>query len=122
MFTLRQAARLAEWVTADSGVLTVAAQRARGVEPELAENDPRAQVPPLPAAPEQRIAWLIAEMDAARGMAPISNRADEPAEWHPEDIVDPHATGWQLHEAAVDVSLNSAAALVEAFRRVTAMS
>lgn len=121
VFTLRQAARLAEWVTTDSGVLEFAAGRAAGAEPDLPEDDPRAQVPPLPEDREQRLVWLISEMDAARGMAPLDVDTGEPSDWHPEDIVDPHATDWQLHEAAVESCLNSTAAIVQAFRRVNSM-
>ncbi len=121
-FTLRQAARLATWVTTDSGLLTIAADRARGVEPTgLDEFDPRLGVPALPAKPADRVAWLFAELDAARGTAPVADDDPDKANWHPDDIPDPHVEGWELHELAVATSLASAADVIRALGIVVAM-
>lgn len=84
-FTLRQAARIAAWLTGPGDTLEAAARRASGIGqipgPEVgAENwrlsfdtdDPRAAVPPLPSAkdPEARWQWFVGELDAGRAYAP----------------------------------------------------
>lgn len=76
LFTLRQAALLAERL-----------QRV------LAEGGRPAGSPPLPAEPAERLHWLVAELDAARGAL-----AGEPEE--ALDVVDRH--GPEPHAEVVD--------------------
>ena len=103
-FTIRQAGRLAQWLL-DAGM--VEAARGDGV---YEDGDPRRFVAPLPAG-EQRTAWLVAELDAARGMAPAPAAAGPPpGRWrrrksedelqHPDDVGDPHVLGMDWHGAA----------------------
>jgi hypothetical protein len=119
-FTIRQAARLATWVVGDSGVLAIARRKAKGEDPALEPDDLRAAVPALPAVPTARLEWLVGELDAARGLAPV-NEADDLADWGIDDIGDPHVVGWHLHDEAVASGLAASAAIVAALREVLAM-
>ena len=73
-FTIRQAGRIADWIV-DSGIVAAGRERSgSGQESEAwAEafplGDPRRDVPPLPDDPAARWPWVVAEMDAARGLA-----------------------------------------------------
>ncbi len=110
-FTIVQAGRLAAWLVS-SGMLEAAQERAadpQGWTERFEEGDQRLFVVPLPEAGEQTPAWLVAELDAARGLAPAPAPAepqgrfrrrkggDEP---HPDDIPDPHELGPGWHEPA----------------------
>ena len=71
LYTLRQAATLLEWVIGGSGVLDIARLRAAGGAPDLDPLDPLVQVPALPESLDDQLAWLLDELDAARGTAPV---------------------------------------------------
>lgn len=105
VFTLRQAARLATWIVGDSDILRVACDLAAGRPNPFPAEDPRSLTAPLPATSRARLAWLVAEMDANRGMAPrptFPAPADSVSTtWHEEDVEDPHVAGWPLHEQSV---------------------
>ena len=98
-FTIKQAGRLSDWLRS-AGM--VAAARAPGQYPE---GDPRRFVAPLPTV--GRTDWLVAELDAARGMAPVPvepvavgrrrRRTETP---HVDDIPDPHVLGDEWHPVA----------------------
>ena len=101
-FTIRQAGRLSDWLLS-AGM--VAAARAPGKYPQ---GDPRGLVAPLPTV--GRTDWLVGELDAARGMAPVPaepvvlagrrrRRTETP---HPDDIPDPHVLGDEWHPVARD--------------------
>jgi protein-tyrosine phosphatase len=92
LFTLTQAADLAE---------AVAAHLQRGELPEGA--------PSLPTVPEERLRWLVAEMDAARGV-----RAGLPDE--ADDIPDDH--GQHPHEATLQQVRAAAARIAAAMNTV----
>lgn len=95
-FTLRQGARLAEWVAQHVSAGTVPA----GAEP-------------LPEGMLKRLQWLAEEMDAARGML---------ASWDPQhdDIPDTH--GDDNHTATLDDVASAARSLSESMIVVTAAS
>ena len=61
--------------------------------------------PPMPAADEinARLRWLVAEMDAARGMGSQPTENDSPEAWHPLDVPDPHVIGYQIHTPVVEL-------------------
>lgn len=88
-FTIRQAAPLAEGIA--QGV-------AQGRLPEGAA--------PLPGPPFARLKWLVAEMDAMRGITHLPDTIErEPAgdlSWHALDIPDPHVMGYQIHPMAIE--------------------
>lgn len=118
-FTIAQAGRLAQWLL-DAGIID-AALHPQPFEP----GDPRALVPPMPPAP-QRAGWLIAELDAARGMAPAPQVPEPRRSWwrtrpdgpHPDDIPDPHVLGPQWHEPAAAQLRAALEPLLEVLRRL----
>ena len=79
-FTIRQAGRIADWIV-DSGIVAAGRERsAAGGTTGAAEGpgawaerfpagDPRRDVPALPDDAAARWLWVVAEMDAARGLA-----------------------------------------------------
>lgn len=84
--TILQAGRISNWLL---GVRMVAAGRGRAVEgpdwrSRFPSDDPRGQVSPLSG---NRDAWVLEELDAARGLAGTGV----------DDIEDPHVLGPQLH-------------------------
>lgn len=90
-FTLRQAAAIAA---------AVGGQVAAGGLP--------AGAPPLPGPAADRLRWLVAEVDAGRGLGPPPQghnpvQGDEALRWHPDDVPDPHVVGYQAHAAAVQL-------------------
>jgi protein-tyrosine phosphatase len=85
MFTLRQAAELAA---------PIALEVSQGQIPDGA--------PPLPTDPQERLRWLVGELDAARGAL-----AGRPDGW--EDIPDDH--GARDHGATLDDVTRTAASL-----------
>lgn len=119
-FTIRQAARLATWVVGDTGVLDIAALKAEGGTPTIDPQDLRAAVPALPSSPAGRLGWLVAELDAARGLTPVADPGDC-SEWDPDDIGDPHIAGWQTHELVASCTLTAAAATALAIGQVLAV-
>ena len=107
-FTIRQAGRLVQWLL-DQGIVEAARQRVaspQGWAERFEPGDPRQYVMPLPAEPE-RAAWLVAELDAARGFAPAPQpparrRRRDPEPPHPDDVPDPHVVGAQWHGPAAE--------------------
>ena len=85
-FTIRQAGRIADWMV-DSGIVTAGRERSAaggtggagdsggaGEGPtawaeRFPPGDPRRDVPVLPDDADARWLWVVAEMDAARGLA-----------------------------------------------------
>lgn len=82
-FTVRQAARIADWLVA-SGMVDAAREMGQGPEPakgwaeRFPPGDPRRDVRALPDDRESRWRWLVGEMDAARGLAGLPG-GTEPA-------------------------------------------
>ncbi len=111
-FTLRQAARLATWITGPGGVLRVACAKAAGAAAPLPAGDPLESVPALPTQPLPRLQWFVAELDAARGMAPAG--IESPPGWDPDDVADPHSVGYQLHPLAIGEVVTAANAFADA--------
>lgn len=120
-FTLLEAARLATWVVGPEGTLSFALAKASG-EPVAAEpEDLRALTDALPADAAGRGRWLVAEMEAARGMAPrTANRFGylRLAAVGSDDLPDPHVLGYGLHQEVVEAITLTSTAWVEAFERV----
>lgn len=90
-FTLRQAAGIAGAVAA-----------------HVADGELPAGAPPLPPGRTDRLRWLIAELDAARGLTPVRPgnnppQQDEGLHWHPDDVPDPHVVGYQIHPMTVEL-------------------
>lgn len=127
-FTIRQAGRLAGWLL-DAGM--VSAGRMWQADPDqcreqFAEGDPRLHVVPLPERGDQRAAWLVAELDAARGMAPAAQPPpDRSGGWrrrapdelpHPDDVPDPHVLGAGWHVPAAEQIAEATAALAAVLR------
>ena len=111
-FTLLQAARTAEWICADGSVLAVADTRAGGGQVELDPGDHRHGVPALPPDPLNRLAWLVEEMDAARGVAP--NPEGIEGVWDADDVPDPHVVGFSIHADAIERMSGAAQTLADA--------
>ena len=111
-FTMRQAARLATWITGPGGVLRVACDKTAGGATPLPPGDPLESVPALPTQPVPRLQWFVAELDAARGMAPAG--IESPPGWDPDDVADPHSVGYQLHPLAIGEVVTAANAFADA--------
>lgn len=130
LFTIRQAAALLDWVIGGSGVLEVARLRASGVDPELDALDPLVEVPALPPVATARLDWLMAELDAARGTAPLAapayrlaTGADRQAialPWESDDVGDPHELGFEYHPDSVRLIVDGADSIGRAFAVVLA--
>lgn len=129
-FTIRQAGRLAQWLL-EEDLITAARQRDNapdGWSERFADGDPRQYVMPLPAAADRRAAWLVAELDAARGMAPaLVTPGPPPGRWrrrrdeqapHPDDIPDPHVLGAQWHGPAAEQIAQATAPLAVVLREL----
>lgn len=112
VFTLRQAARLAQWIV-ESGTADIAERRAGGRPVDLDPLDPRAAVPALPDDPGDRLRWFVGELDAARGLAPRPALL-QPVDWDADDVGDPHRQGTHRHPEAVTAVLSATAALIQA--------
>jgi protein-tyrosine-phosphatase len=123
-FTIRQAGRLAKWLL-DQGIVEAAGQRAitpEGWAGRFEEGDPRQYVMPLPPEPE-RGAWLVAELDAARGFAPAPpvperRRRRDPEPPHPDDVPDPHVLGAGWHGPAAEQIVAATEPLVAVLRQL----
>jgi hypothetical protein len=72
-------------------------------------------------------AWLVAELDAARGMAPAAPDPAPPRRrWrqsgqpsvHPDDIPDPHELGPQWHDPSAQQILAGLAPLLDLVEQV----
>ena len=111
-FTVLQAARMAEWICVDGSVLAVSDSRAAGVGVELEPGDHLHGVPALPPDPLDRLAWLVEEMDAARGIAPIPAGAG--GVWDADDVPDPHIVGFGIHGDAIELISHASQTLADA--------
>lgn len=99
-FTLRQAARLAAQV-----------------RQQLESGQLPSGAPPLPLDPQSQLVWLMAELDAARTSSPGASTA---AEWHPDDVPDPHVVGFSVHQQALGLIAQSVQEVAAAMRAVLA--
>ncbi len=122
-FTIRQAGRIADWIV-DIGMIAAAQEPGDRLE-RYPQGDPRRLVPDLPERADARAAWLVAEMDAARGMAPASHSSQStaavpslPGEAHVDDVLDPHVLGMGLHQLGFEQLRDSTDALVRVLRGV----
>lgn len=119
-FTIRQAARLSDWLVG-FGMIEAARWRTQypqGWESRFAQGDPRAAVQPLPDAPD-RDRWFVQELDAARGMAPTPVPVEAPSRWwrrsrpgpvNVDDVLDAHTNlDADLH-SQIDLQLREATA------------
>jgi len=124
-FTLRQAGRLAQWLL-DTGIPATARERATapdGWEDRFEPDDPRRHVAPMPAG--DRAAWVVSELDAARGFAPppapeppTGRRRRHVAPVHPDDVPDPHVLGSDWHGTAAEQITTAAVPLLILLRDV----
>lgn len=115
-FTIRQAGRLAGWMLSSGIVAAARERRSTTADSEWSQqhppDDPHRFVAALPAEPDLRGAWLVEELDAARGLVPVPvapkppkpnrwrRKTAELAETHPDDVPDPHELGTQWHDPA----------------------
>ncbi len=121
--------------TGDPAAGTPSARTPSAWAQRFAAGDPRAHVLPLPADPEARWSWMVAEMDAARGMAvAMAAPAAAPARrWRfrgpasdplahvsPDDVPDPHVRGTTLHAVAYEQIVESTDSLLDLMRAVVA--
>lgn len=103
-FTLRQAA-----------ALSVAVGEA------VAEGRPIEGAPPLPVGTAERLRWWLAEMDAARGLAPVVVEAtDGPFAVDPLDVPDPHVVGYHYHAMAIEIVTAAVSDLLSGLNAVLA--
>ncbi|MGV1037825.1 MAG: hypothetical protein ACOYD0_12495 [Candidatus Nanopelagicales bacterium] len=114
-FTMRQACRLAHWVVTD-GPLEMGVRKLNGDVIDADRTELVTLTPALPADVGQRLTWLITEMDAARGLAPMPPEMPDPH--HGDDIPDPHVLGYNLHRMSADLILGAMAIFNQALSRV----
>lgn len=121
LFTLIEAANIAHLVTLPGHALDAAIN---GPMQTLDEHDPLRSVPPLPADPAQRLAWLATELDAWRGVgssvtdSQITDVLPEAAEGEAGDlqsVPDPHLAVRDIHPQTARVIELAAARLAAAF-------
>lgn len=95
VFPYRQAVAVGHWVL-EGSALKVAKRKAIGEVVERDFNNPVTLVEPLPADGVDQLRWLVGELDAFRGVAPVTL---EPlvAEVRAMDLPDPHVLGDELH-------------------------
>lgn len=98
IFTLRQVAAYAEWITRE-GALDVASAKASGLDVPPDMSDTKSLVEPLPVELEARLDWLVVELDAARGAVSPEGRSEE-GTYEVADIPDPHELGQRFHSDA----------------------
>lgn len=96
VFPFRQAAAVGRWIL-EGPALEVAKRKASGEVIERDFNDPVTLVEPLPAGGVDQLRWLVDELDAFRGVAPVVLKPLV-AEVGPLDLPDPHVLGDELHE------------------------
>lgn len=99
-FPLRMAARLAGWTVA-GGSLDVAIRKAAGEQIDRDFGKPQTLVEPLPRGDVQRLRWLVAQCNGARGLAPSPAATKMP--YGVDDIPDPHVLGFNLHELSAEM-------------------
>jgi protein-tyrosine phosphatase len=101
-FTMQQAGRIASFLLAED-VLGAAADKASGTPREYPERDHRNAVAALPPPGPARLTWLVAEMDAARGVTPKPESPSGTAGFlgDVDDVVDPHVVGFERHGMVV---------------------
>ncbi len=116
-FTARQAGRLATWVV-QSGALDVGQQKAAGAEVVINREVPATLAEPLPLGTLARLRWLVTEMDAARGLAPIGHDEVGLSADDVDDIPDPHVVGFEEHRLSADLVLASMGLLARAAAHV----
>ncbi len=123
MFTIRQAGRIADWIM-EIGMIAAALEPGDRLE-RYPLGDPRRLVPDLPEGIGAREAWLVAELDAARGMAPATQNEESapaasplPDEAHVDDVLDPHVLGMGMHQLGFEQLRDSTDALVRVLREV----
>lgn len=122
VFTLRQAARLAQWITTGPA-LTTAVAKAEGAPVVPTYDDPHTLTEALPTEPADRLPWLVAELDAIRGTVPIVGGESEPdLDLGPDDIADPHVFGFELHQLAAELVGAAVADLGDSVRRILAVN
>lgn len=129
VFTVRQVGRIAGWLARPGGIISAARERADLLVSEGADadrlwwgrfpsGDPRLGVEPLPSALADRGAWLVTELDAARGYSLGSGETSQfaplsAANAHPDDVVDPHECGAQWHLEAYRLLRAATSSLAE---------
>lgn len=128
-FTMRQAGRLAQWLL-NARMPAAARERAaapEGWESRFEPDDPLRHVAPMPAG--DRAAWLVPELDAARGYAPApppepptGRRRRRAAPMHPDDVPDPHVLGSEWHGTAAEQITTAAVPLLILLRDVVLAS
>lgn len=120
LFTLIEAANIAHLVTSSGHALQVAVD---GPASHLDEHDPLRSVPPLPAEPAQRLAWLAGELDAWRGVGSsavdpaLTELLPQAAEGEADDsqsVPDPHLAVRDIHPQTATVIELAASRLAEA--------
>lgn len=115
-FTARAAARLARWVIV-SGALEIGIGKATGQFVPANRERPATLAERLPGGPLARLRWLVAEMDAARGLAPIDEVAARMPFGH-DDIPDPHVLGFNIHRMSADFISDSMGSFVTVVQEV----
>jgi len=118
-FTARGAARLAKWVV-DSGALGIAERKAAGDTVIADREHPETLAEPLPADPLARLRWLVVEMDAGRGLAPIDELALLMPFGH-DDIPDPHVVGFNMHAISAELIMGAVAGWARVVDQVLAV-
>lgn len=90
IFTLRECANLAQYITS-TGLALDAASGLVNLEESPIDLD---QVPPLPTSPDERVTWFLNELDAWRGQNPV---APDDVNFESLDIPDPHDARNDIH-------------------------
>ena len=102
-------ARLAATTRPKTFTLRQTAALSRVVGASLAGQELPAGAPPMPGDAVARLRWWVGELDAARGLAPRPSQvtdaaSEDPASWHPDDVLDPHVLGSQIHGPVLDLA------------------
>ena len=93
IYTLRECASLAEYITS-AGLALDAASGLVNLEESVIDLE---QVPALPALPSERVRWFLGELDAWRGQTPVT--VDD-VNGDALDIPDPHDARNDIHPEA----------------------
>lgn len=102
-FTLRQAAGLSQVI-----------------DGYLSNGELPPGAPPIPATPQDRLRWWVAELDAARGTRVSATTMNEAMQWHEDDVPDPHVLGYQIHGAAIELAEAAVLTLSSGVGRIVA--